>query len=168
METRRIDETCCFSGHRAAKLPWGHSEDDGRCLRLKRELDGVVEQLYGDGIRWYICGMALGSDMYFAESVLKLRGKHPDVKLEAAIPCFGQDERWSGAQRERYERLLDSCDKRTVISHRYTFDCMEKRNMYMVEQSRTLVAVFGGGRGGTFNTIRYALKLGREVIELEC
>ena len=28
-------ESCCFTGHRPAKLPWRYDESDPRCLRLK-------------------------------------------------------------------------------------------------------------------------------------
>ena len=27
--------SCCFSGHRPGKLPWGDDEGDRRCLALK-------------------------------------------------------------------------------------------------------------------------------------
>lgn len=161
------DSTCCFSGHRLAKLPWRDDEDDPRCIKLKQELDRAVASLYDSGIRRFICGMALGSDMYFAEAVLSLGERHEDAVLEAAIPCPEQAEHWSGEHRRRYEALLGRCGMRTVVSHSYTPDCMEKRNRYMVEQSSVLLAVYGGGRGGTFNTIRYALKAGLNVLELD-
>ena len=34
------------------------------------------------GYRRFICGMAIGCDMYFAEAVLALKQLHPDVILE--------------------------------------------------------------------------------------
>ena len=34
-------ETCCFTGHRPDKLPWGVREDDPRCTRLLAVYDGV-------------------------------------------------------------------------------------------------------------------------------
>lgn len=160
-------KTCCFSGHRAAKLPWGSNELDPRCLSLKRELDKTLKALYSSGTRHFICGMALGSDMYFAEAVIALRAAHPDVTLEAAIPCPEQAERWESGQRERYEHLVDACDVRTIISQHYTPDCMDRRNRYMIENSSVLVAVFGGGTGGTFNTIRHALREGLRIVELD-
>lgn len=160
-------KTCCFSGHRAAKLPWGSNELDPRCISLKRELDNTLKALYSTGTRHFICGMALGSDMYFAEAVIALRGAHPDVTLEAAIPCPEQAERWESGQRERYERLLNECDVKTVVSQRYTPDCMDKRNRYMIDNSSVLVAVFGGGTGGTFNTIRHAIREGLRIVELD-
>ena len=53
------------------------------------------------------------------------------------------------------------------VSEAYTRTCMMERNRYMVENSGVVVAVFGGGRGGTFNTLRMAYRLGRRVIELD-
>lgn len=165
--TAERKSVCCFSGHRASKLPWGENESDPRCAALKEELARTLESLYESGVRHFICGMALGSDMYFAEAVLALRDLHGDVTLEAAIPCPEQTERWSDGQKLRYEDILSRCDAKTVISHRYTLDCMDRRNRYMIDRSATLVTVYGGGRGGTFNTIRHALREGLRLIELE-
>ena len=62
--------TCCFTGHRSSKLPWGSNERDPGCLRLKQDIANVVRAVYESGIRHYICGMALGCDTYFAEAVI--------------------------------------------------------------------------------------------------
>ena len=62
--------TCCFTGHRPDKLPWGSRESDPRCLTLKRRLTQAVEGAYTQGMRHFICGMARGTDLYFAEAVL--------------------------------------------------------------------------------------------------
>ena len=64
--------TCCFTGHRAERLPWGGDENDERAAALKRDIAETVAALYDAGVRRYICGMALGCDMYFAEAVLAL------------------------------------------------------------------------------------------------
>ena len=67
------DISCCFSGHRPNRLPWGSNENDPRCLELKFSLSRQLELLYGRGFRHFICGMAQGCDLYFAEAVLALR-----------------------------------------------------------------------------------------------
>ena len=87
--------TCCFTGHRPMKLPWGMNEDDPRCLKLKAELAARLEGLYELGFRRFLCGMAVGCDMYFAEAVLALREQHADVRLEAVIPFGDQPGRWN-------------------------------------------------------------------------
>ena len=154
MAAREI--SCCFTGHRPKGLPWGGNEDDPRCQKLKEELEATLEGLYQSGYRHFICGMAIGCDMYFAEAVIKLREAHPDVTLEAAIPCGGQPDRWAATQRRRYNTLLDGSNKVTVLQIAYTPDCMQRRNRYMVDHSSFLLAVYNGYPGGTQNTILYA------------
>ena len=81
---RAKQESCCFTGHRPDKLPWRYDEQDPRCAALKRRIADAVESAYAEGFRHFLCGMALGSDLYFCESVLALREKHPEITLEAA------------------------------------------------------------------------------------
>ena len=155
---------CCFSGHRPNRLPWGSRESDERCLELKYTLSRTLEDLYGRGFRHFICGMALGCDFYFAEAVLALRELHPDVTLEAAIPCPTQADRWAAADRERYAGLLARCDEQHLVQQNYSPGCMQRRNQYMVDHSALLLAAFAGLPGGTMNTILYAQRSGVETV----
>ena len=155
---------CCFSGHRPNRLPWGSRESDERCLDLKGTLADTLEDLYGRGFRHFICGMALGCDFYFAEAVLALRELHPDVTLEAAIPCPTQADGWAAADRERYEELLARCDEQHLIQQAYSPNCMQRRNQYMVDHSALLLAAFAGLPGGTMNTILYAQRSGVKTV----
>lgn len=86
--------SCCFTGHRPAKLPWGMDETDARCLRLKAQIADALEAAYQSGYRHFICGMALGCDLYFCEAALALRAQYPGVTVEAALPCPTQTEGW--------------------------------------------------------------------------
>ena len=158
--------TCAFTGHRENKLPWRGREDDPRCLRLKQMIFDAVEAVYQGGVRHYICGMAHGCDFYFAEAVLTLRGEHPEVTLEAAIPCEGQSARWTAAQRRRYDRIAAECDFFTVIQQEYSPDCMLRRNRYMVDAASVLIAAYNGSPGGTRSTLLYAMRQGLQIIEL--
>ena len=74
--------SCCFSGHRPGKLPWGDDEGDRRCLALKERLWNEMEAAYEQGYRHFICGMAQGCDLYFCELALALRQLHGDVTVE--------------------------------------------------------------------------------------
>ena len=108
------------------------------------------------GITHFISGMAIGADLDFAETVLKLREKQP-VKLECAIPCPDQTLKWSYTDKLRYESILNRADNVKIISTRYTPECMLKRNRYMVDKSELVIAVFNGiKQGGTWYTISYA------------
>jgi hypothetical protein len=136
-------KTCCFSGYRPEKLPWGYIEEDDRCRRLKEKLYDVVSAVYASGIRIYLRDGA-GQRHVFCEAVLHLRriiryharGRHP--------------QRGPGGQvgRSQQEPLFQPCRavrRRNVCLERYTPDCMMRRNMYMVDKSSVLIAVTTGG-----------------------
>ena len=157
---------CAFTGHRIEKLPWGENEDDPRCRKLKDELADAVEAVYRSGVRHFLCGMATGCDMYFCEAVLSLRAEHSDVTLEAAIPWEGQSRGWSETLRRRYDRLVTECDYHTLVCRGYTPACMMRRNRYMVDSASVLIAAYSGQPGGTMNTLLYAMRQGREVVQI--
>lgn len=164
MRARQI--SCSFTGHRPAKLPWGREETDPRCVALKRRIADAVESAYREGYLHFICGMAQGCDFYFCESVLALRAAHPEVTLEAAVPCPTQAAAWPPDQRDRYLRLLASCDYETMVSARYSPDCMHRRDRYMVDRSSLLIAAFDGTPGGTRYTVEYAMRRGISIADL--
>lgn len=158
--------TCCFSGHRPSKLPWGTDENDPRCIALKERLYEVMREAYYQGYRHFICGMAQGCDFYFCEAALRLREEMGDVTVEAAIPCRSQSDRWPKEDRERHAALVAACDQETLIQEAYDAGCMMRRNRYMVDHAALLIAVHDGYPGGTRHTIEYALKRGLEIIDI--
>ena len=155
------EHSCCFTGHRPDKLPWGTDERDPRCAALKLRLTAALHSAYSAGFRHFICGMARGSDLYFAEGVLALRQERPDVTLECARPCESQADSWPAAERQRYQSILDRCNFETLVQHHYDRFCMIRRNHYMVDHSSRIIAVYDGvPKGGTAQTLAYALKNG--------
>ena len=161
--------SCCFSGHRPGKLPWGDDEGDRRCLALKERLWNAMEAAYERGYRHFICGMARGADFYFAEAVLALRRQHSDAALEAARPCETQSNSWPEGDRRRYQAILDQCDLETLVQHHYDRGGMMRRNRYMVDRSSRIIAVYDGvPKGGTAQTLAYAMRQGlkTEILSL--
>ena len=116
----RMEKCCCFTGHRPQKLPWGSNEWDWRCVALKERILLLIRELYREGYRHFITGMALGIDTYCCEMVLRLKEEHNDVVLEAALPCRDQDRNWSRKDKERYRRLVAQCDLQTLVQEEYT------------------------------------------------
>jgi uncharacterized phage-like protein YoqJ len=156
--------TCCFTGHRPEKLPWGDDGRDPRCLALKNRILREVGGLYRRGYQNFVCGMARGCDLYFAEAVLALRETYPTLTLEAALPYPGQADRWPEQDRLRWQELLARCDQETVVCPGYTRHCMHLRDRYMVERSSAVLAVFDGTPGGTRYTLNYAMDRQLEVL----
>ena len=156
--------SCCFTGHRPDKLPWGTQEGDPRCLEAKKRLKLAVEEAYAQGCRHFLCGMARGADFYFAEAVLALREDHPEVTLEGARPCESQADGWPLADRLRYQHILDCCNYETLVQHNYDRGCMMRRNRYLVDHASRIIALYDGEpKGGTAQTLAYAMKQGLET-----
>ncbi|MEG1108757.1 MAG: SLOG family protein [Oscillospiraceae bacterium] len=159
-------ETCCFTGHRMEKLPWGSDESDPNCRLLCKQISDAVEAVFASGVRHFICGMATGCDMYFCEAVIALRAEHEELTLEAAIPWEGQSKGWSKELKTRYHRLVEECDFYTLVQEQYSSDCLMRRNRYMVDNSSVIIAAYSGRPGGTMSTLLYAMRQGLEIIEL--
>lgn len=151
--------TCCFTGHRSKNLPWGYKEKGIKFFVFKNKLKKIIKQSIKAGYIYFISGMELGIDMLCAEIILKLKKKHPNIKLECAIPCKNQTEKWKKESIDRYNKILSLADKITYTSNsNYYNGCMQKRNQYMIDNSNLLIAVFNGSNGGTKQTIEYAYK----------
>ena len=159
--------TCCFTGHRPGKLPWGRDEKDPRCLALKARIGEELERAYRRGMRHFLCGMAQGSDFYFCEAALTLRESRSDVTVEAALPCEEQAAHWPEQDRRRYFRLIEQCDYETMVQHRYDRGCMQRRDRYMVDRSSLVISAYGGTFGGTMYTLAYAMRQGVDVVLID-
>lgn len=105
------EHTCCFTGYREYKLPWGSDENDPRCRKLQQQIFDAVDAVYADGIRHFICGMANGCDLYFFDAARYLRLSHPEVTIEAAIPFSGQADRW---RRSCARAMITTCASATI------------------------------------------------------
>lgn len=153
----------CLTGNRPHKMPFNENSEEGRALK-QRILDAVTT-LIGEGYEQFITGMALGSDIYFAECVLALKREH-DITLEAAVPFDGQGKGFAAPDRERYKNVISHADKVTVLSPYYTQHCYFVRNRYMVDNSDVVLTVDYGKAGGTSSTVAYAKKNQKRIINL--
>ena len=134
----RAPVVVCFTGHRNL-----HSTSVSPS-RLKQAFYDESEKLILAGAKHFISGMALGADICAALAVLELRAKYPEITLECALPCETQAEKWSERTRDLYFSIIECCDKETLVSKRYSSDCMKKRNRYMVDRSDCVLAFWNG------------------------
>ncbi|MBQ8882199.1 MAG: DUF1273 family protein [Clostridia bacterium] len=147
---------CCFTGNRPHKLPWGEFETDLRCVAVKQKLREQIEKLINDGIFLFVCGMAQGADIYFAEILFELKEKYPHILIEGAIPYFDQAKSWDEKWRARYENAMSKIDYKTVICDQPSRYAPLKRNRYMVDKSSALISLNYDKSGGSAYTERYA------------
>ena len=160
--------TCAFTGHRPKSFPWGYDENAPGCLLLKELLTTQISALAERGVTDWLSGMAQGVDLWCAQIVLDLRKKNPALKLHAILPCEGQESKWTASAQALYRSILEQADEVVYVSREYGANCMLERNRYMVDRASILLAVYNGAyRSGTGMTVRYAQKLGREIIIID-
>lgn len=146
--------TIAGTGHRPNKLGYEYDGigvySNAMAYGIQRQID-IIKPTDG------ITGMALGFDMKLAE-IFILNG----IQFIAAIPCIGQERMWPLKSQDRYNRILSSslCTKYYVSQRPYDNQCMQNRNIWMVDQltgpEDKLLALSDGTGGGTMNCLKYA------------
>lgn len=116
----------------------------------------------------FFSGMALGTDTWTAMAVLNLRERNPAIRLHCVLPCEEQEIKWTIPAQVRYKHILSEADSVEYVSRAYHKKCMLERNQRLVDLAAFLLAVYNGEkRGGTAATVRYAQKVGREIIVID-
>lgn len=163
-----IDHACAFTGHRPQKLPWRGDEAAPGCVALKETLAAQIDALARDGYTEFLTGMAQGVDLWAAQLVLALRETNPALRLHCILPCAEQSARWSAASRKQYRAVLEQADSIIFVNRANRKDCMLERDRFLVSYASVVLAVYNGEkRGGTAATLRYARRLGRELIVID-
>ena len=163
-----IHHACTFTGHRPNKLPWRYNEKAPRCIALQKKLVEQIAALADNGYTHFLSGMALGVDCWCSQIALDLRERNPALKLHCLLPCEGQEAKWPASSQKRYHAILERADSIVYVNREYNDKCMLERDRALVQSSSLLLAVYDGSfRSGTGATVRYARKLGRELIVID-
>lgn len=158
----------CVTGHRSGPKLGGY---DNKTVerRIYVTLYNIVQGLYNSGQHHFISGGAIGVDQIFAEAVtmLKAVGK-TDALLTIAKPFPSQASRWPANIQEKFRLLCAAADEVVNVSEDpYASWKMQKRNVWMVDKSEIVIAVWDGVKsGGTWNCLKYALDKKRIVIHI--
>lgn len=155
-----------FTGHRPNKL---NDEYDGTgpvTHEIVNAFDKMLHELtvLDKRVVRVISGMALGVDQIAAVWAIA-RG----IRVHAAIPHQGQENRWPPIRQSVYKRILEHPLVTAEVISRggYKPKKMQTRNEWMVDHCDILVAVWDGSTGGTFNCIRYANLKERPVYRID-
>ena len=162
VEREKKGKVCCFTGHRPEKILASPEE-------VKASLKAEIEKAIHDGYTTFISGGARGVDLWSAGFVLEEKKQHPELKLVMAIPFPEFERNWDNqktqSQNDRrgsvvwnivYKNIIEQADEVVYISEQYSKECFQKRNMWMVDRSDLVIAVYNGHASGTRNTIEYA------------
>ena len=152
-------KTVCFTGHR--QIP----EDDS--LQIQEVLMKEIELQIKRGATVFRTGGAMGFDTIAALSVLSLRRKYPDIRLELILPCPAQTHGWADNDVSLYEQIKAQADACRYVSQHYFAGVLQLRNRALVEGADVCIAYLCTSHGGgTAFTASLALKNGLEFINI--
>ena len=174
---RMVSRTAYFTGHRPKAL-WGYDEASRRSYRaLSQRIRQEVERLYGSGYRTFISSGTQGADQvtFWAVKHLVRGDRFHGVKNSVYLPCKGYGDKWRDDGmfgKNEFRMMLDVAFKVRYVADRpyQNPGGMFARNHAMVDDSDLLVAIYGvkddfhDANGGTAETMRYADKVGKEII----
>lgn len=153
-------KTVCFSGHRKFHDPKAE---------IEKSIEAAIRQCIEAGSDRFMTGGALGFDTLAAQTIIRLRSEFPQIRLVLVLPCPPDEQtlEWTAEQKDEYQEILKLAEEVNILAESYTCDCMLKRNKYMVDNSSKLIHYLRSEkRGGTKQTVNYAIKQGIELIEI--
>ena len=150
---------CCFTGHRPDKMELGEKE-------IKPLLEKAIDNAIINGYVTFITGMAMGTDIWAAEIVLKRKKSNKNLHLICALPHPGFESRRSMIEKMRFNKIIKKADISKEINSHYFTGCYQVRNKWMVDRSNLVIAVFNGKKSGTKNTVDYARRKGVNVVNV--
>jgi len=154
----RAIKTAFFTGHRDI--------DKETSEEISFVLDHLLRIMASSGVTRFLAGGALGFDTLAALAVLRLKSQFPCVTLELIIPCKNQTKLWGKNDIAIYNDILSKADRVQYLHESYTSSCMHDRNRLLVDTGDIGVAFFEHSGGGTAYTVGYALKNGKEIINV--
>lgn len=168
--------TLMVTGHRKlvpagwSGPPWPEASHEVKAWheRITELMVRVIMAFIEAGVHECVTGMAIGADTLFGEAVVRVKQTH-QMALVAAVPFAGQETKWPTSSQSRYRDLLSRADQVVTVSPgSYTAAKMQVRNMWMVDHSQFVLAVWDGKRsGGTWNCLQYAAQMHRPITRLE-
>ena len=160
--------SCCFTGYRPSKFPFMLDKTSKEYLLFDNFLIKSLTSLIDKGCNKFFTGMAMGFDILAAEAVvfLKKAFSDKDIKLICVLPFENQEKTFSGDWQERYNEIIKNSNEVIVLSNEYYKGCYQNRNIYMVDNSDYILTWYDGKQGGTRNTLKYAEKNFKYIINI--
>lgn len=158
-----VQKNCALLGDPFFLLPFDLDRGE-RARTLRDVMFHETEKTVQLGYRRFLCGFTAGVDLIFAETVLELRRKYPEITLESVLAYENEAASWEECTRERYYRLLGYCDREHLLQTRFTTGCLARRNRYLIDHANMLLAVSDGLLGNPLQAIHYAAVSGKSTL----
>ncbi len=149
-------KTCC--------IIWQSEIGEEKIYFLKEKLKVEIIKAIKNGFTHFISNFEDVVDLLFADIVIELMDKYPNITLEATISHL---ERLN-ITNICYRRMLDKCKIVNITSRKYYEGCFLERNGLIINFSQMVISVFDGKDiNETIHTMNYVKSLGKEVIEIK-
>ncbi|MBQ8961713.1 MAG: DUF1273 family protein [Ruminococcus sp.] len=176
----KFDQTVCITGHRGKSvIPYGGLDEyrDITMKTVKLMLCRYIDMAVSAGYTTFLSGLAMGTDLWAADYILRIRQKDERIKLIGAMPFLRHADRFPFAYRKLLERvehgadiLISTCMDPDMVygkkrSETTSPELYRERNYLMVERSAAVLAFFepSESHSGTAQTINQAARLGRLI-----
>lgn len=150
-------KTCMFTGHHFKNQSFLLNEKNESCNQLKKHLDFLIREEIRNGTTRFLTSMDSRVTCYAAEIVLSLREKYPNIILDAVIPCSNQTRNLSNKLTTQYNNILKQCNNLIVLQDASN-NLKQKLNVYLVEHSDCVIAIWNGTNKSISKIVRNALK----------
>jgi uncharacterized phage-like protein YoqJ len=147
-------------------LPFGFDEENALAITLKEFLQKEIQDEIESGCTRFITGMEWGIEIICAEIILKLKEQHPQIHLACVLPFEEQAAKWNEEYRDRYFDVLERSNDMKLISTRFTSDCYQLRDDYIVERSSRILAVMDEEKSDSASLVEKAIRKGMKTIIL--
>lgn len=176
----KFEQTVCITGHRGKSvIPYQGLEEyrDITMKTVKLMLCRYIDMAVSAGSTTFLSGLAMGTDLWAADYILRIKEKDDRIKLIGAMPFLRHAERFPIEYRKLLERvehgadlLITTCMDPEMVygkkrSENTSPDLYRDRNYFMVERSAAVLAFFepAESHSGTAQTINQAARLGRKI-----
>ena len=154
-------KTVAFSGHRSSRIAKFSTDREKLFREVAFDTFVAIESFCIEkGYHTFITGMADGFDLIAAEEGLNLKKRYPYIRLKCVVPFKGQAERYTEADKQRYNGILAQADEVITLQDEYSEGCFFRRNDYLLENSAFLMVYYDAlaAVGGTFYTLKRAVE----------
>ncbi len=147
-----MDNCCCGFGHRDLLVD------------MKNELIAVINELIiSENINIFLTGGMGDFDAQFSAAVRSCKVQNENVKLILIKPYFSNE---LNINKKYYEENYDDILIPIELAGCYYKSAITKRNRWMAEQSQIVLSGVSRDFGGAYDTIKYAEKAGKRIIEI--
>ena len=146
---------CTFAGHREVFLSSVNQDIDNALSELVQSEDDYMFYSGGMGDFDFMCEAAVRR--------LKKRCPHLNIRLNLVLPYMtNQINRDKDYYQSRFDDIIIPMDLMGV----HYKSAIKKRNRWMVDRADNILAYIYRDFGGAFDTVKYAYRMGKPVLNL--